>query len=100
MPQLREVREVTFNGEDFAFYWPATTSDLGSIKVGDNLNITSDGTLSGNYSDVTDTDSGLMSAADKVKLDNIETSSDTSVIDFIKPIKVTEIQLPSGIIIS
>jgi len=52
----------------------ATTSTLGGVKVGTNLSITSDGTLSSTnttYSAATTSASGLMSAADKAKLDGI-----------------------------
>lgn len=49
----------------------ASSSVLGGIKIGDYLTISSDGKLSGNYSIVTQQINGLMSAADKAKLDGI-----------------------------
>ena len=52
----------------------ATTSKLGGIKVGTNLSVATDGTLSATnttYSNATTSAAGLMSATDKSKLDNI-----------------------------
>lgn len=52
---------------------PATTSSIGGIKVGANLSISNDGTLSGNYAAATTSAAGLMSAGDKIKLDGLST---------------------------
>ena len=46
----------------------ATNSSLGGVKIGTNINVT-DGTIS--VSEVDTTSSGLMTAADKIKLDGI-----------------------------
>lgn len=51
---------------------PATTSTLGGIQVGDNLAITNEGILSGNYQVATTSTNGLLSAADKTKLDALQ----------------------------
>lgn len=51
---------------------PATTSTLGGIQVGDNLTITNEGILSGNYQVATTSTNGLLSAADKTKLDALK----------------------------
>lgn len=53
----------------------ATSTTLGGIKVGTNLNIDTDGVLSAvdtTYNDATQTVHGLMSTTDKIKLDCIE----------------------------
>ena len=47
----------------------ATTSVLGGVKVGANLAVDSNGTLSGTYSVASSSANGLMSSADKTKLD-------------------------------
>lgn len=52
---------------------PATTSSIGGIKVGANLSISNDGTLSGNYAAASTSAAGLMSAGDKAKLDGLST---------------------------
>lgn len=52
---------------------PATTSSIGGIKVGANLSISNDGTLSGNYAAASTSAAGLMSAEDKTKLDGLST---------------------------
>ena len=52
---------------------PATTSSIGGIKVGTNLSISNDGTLSGNYAAASTSAAGLMSAEDKTKLDGLST---------------------------
>ena len=71
----------------------ATSSDLGGVKVGNNIAVALDGTISigknnvtaalgytppeqdTTYSPATTTDDGLMSSADKVKLNGIETGA-------------------------
>jgi hypothetical protein len=51
----------------------ASASTLGGVKVGDNLAIdSSTGVLSGDYSAASSSADGLMSSADKTKLDGIE----------------------------
>lgn len=52
---------------------PATTSSIGGVKVGANLSISNDGTLSGNYAAASTSAAGLMSAGDKAKLDGLST---------------------------
>lgn len=54
----------------------ATANVLGGVKIGQNLTITADGTLSAvdtntTYTDATVNSSGLMSASDKVKLNGL-----------------------------
>lgn len=50
----------------------ATKTALGGVKIGQNLTITADGTLSATtYTDATVNSSGLMSASDKVKLNGL-----------------------------
>lgn len=58
---------------------PASTQTLGGIKVGANLSVGADGTLSATdttYNTATTTSSGLMSAADKNKVDAIGSASE------------------------
>ena len=47
----------------------AAAGTLGGVKVGSNLEIDSNGVLSGNYSNASSSAAGLMSAADKIALD-------------------------------
>ena len=50
----------------------ASANVLGGVKIGQNLTITADGTLSATtYTDATVNSSGLMSASDKVKLNGL-----------------------------
>ena len=62
-----------------SYVLPTAASDtLGGIKVGTNLSIDSNGVLSATdttYSAATTEAAGLMSAADKTKLDNIDTAA-------------------------
>ena len=76
----------------------ATSSDLGGVKVGNNIDVALDGTISigknnvtaalgytppeqdTTYSPATTTDNGLMSSADKVKLNGIETGANNYVL--------------------
>lgn len=61
---------------DYSYTLPnASASSLGGVKVGTNLSIAEDGTLSATdttYSAATTTAAGLMSAADKVKVDGLD----------------------------
>ena len=60
----------------------ASASTLGGVKVGDNLAIdSSTGVLSGNYSAASTSAAGLMSAADKTKLDGIEAQANKITVD-------------------
>lgn len=60
----------------------ATASALGGIKVGANLAIDSTtGVLSGDYSAASSSAAGLMSAADKTKLDGIEAGATAITVD-------------------
>ena len=60
----------------------ATTSALGGIKVGANLAIdSSTGVLSGDYSAASSSAAGLMSAADKSKLDGIAAGATAVTVD-------------------
>lgn len=64
----------------------ASASTLGGIKVGSNLTITN-GVLSADaqaVDDATQSASGLMSSADKTKLDGIDASADVNVIETVK----------------
>ena len=67
-----KLKNIASNANNYTL--PTATSDsLGGIKVGDNLSI-SNGVLSATnttYQDATTTKHGLMSAADKTKLDGI-----------------------------
>jgi len=76
----------------------ATSSDLGGVKVGNNIAVALDGTISigknnvtaalgytppeqdTTYSPATTTDDGLMSSADKVKLNGIDTGANNYVL--------------------
>ena len=63
---------------------PSTTTTLGGIIVGDNLTITETGKLSAidtTYEDATTTTHGLMTAADKVKLNGIEEGANKTIVD-------------------
>lgn len=63
----------------------ASANELGGVKIGANLTITN-GVLSADaqaVDDATTTTSGLMSAADKTKLNGIEASADENVIEAI-----------------
>ena len=60
----------------------ATANSLGGIKVGANLAIdSSTGVLSGDYSAASSSAAGLMSAADKTKLDGIEAGATAITVD-------------------
>ena len=60
----------------------ASASTLGGVKVGDNLAIdSSTGVLSGNYSAATTSANGLMSSADKSKLDGIAAGATAVTVD-------------------
>lgn len=60
----------------------ATASALGGVKVGANLAIdSSTGVLSGDYSAASTSAAGLMSAADKTKLDGIEAGATAITVD-------------------
>ena len=63
---------------------PATKTAIGGIIVGTNLSITADGRLSATnttYEDATQTVPGLMSAADKKKLDDIAEKATAVTVD-------------------
>ena len=63
---------------------PATTTTIGGVIVGDNLTVDATGKLSAidtTYEDVTTTTHGLMTAADKVKLNGIETGANKTIVD-------------------
>ncbi len=62
----------------------ASTSTLGGIKVGTNLSIDGNGILNGAYSVVTTTANGLMSSADKSKLDKIESGAQVNTVTGVK----------------
>lgn len=60
----------------------ASDAVLGGIKVGTNLSIDANGVLSATdttYDNATTTEAGLMSGADKTKLDSIETGAQANV---------------------
>lgn len=63
---------------------PATTTTIGGIIVGDNLTVDGTGKLSATdttYEDATTSTHGLMSAADKVKLNGIEEGANKTIVD-------------------
>ena len=63
---------------------PATTTTIGGIIVGTNLTVDATGKLSAKdttYDDVTITTHGLMTAADKVKLNGIEEGANKTIVD-------------------
>lgn len=65
----------------------ATSSTLGGVKQGTNVTIAADGTLSATdttYSVATSSQDGLMSAADKEKLDGLDTTGSTG--DMLKSV--------------
>lgn len=59
----------------------ASASVLGGVKIGANIAVANDGTISGDYSAATTSAAGLMSAADKTKLDGIDPSSYVVTVD-------------------
>lgn len=63
---------------------PATTTTIGGIIVGTNLTVDATGKLSAKdttYEDATTTTHGLMSTADKSKLDGIEEGANKTIVD-------------------
>lgn len=63
---------------------PATTTSIGGIIVGTNLTVDGTGKLSAidtTYEDATTSTHGLMSAADKVKLNGIEEGANKTIVD-------------------
>lgn len=63
---------------------PATTTTIGGIIVGTNLTVDATGKLSAKdttYDDVTTTTHGLMTAADKVKLNGIAEGANKTIVD-------------------
>lgn len=63
---------------------PATTTAIGGIIVGTNLTVDSTGKLSAidtTYDDVTTTTHGLMTAADKIKLNGIAEGANKTTVD-------------------
>lgn len=63
---------------------PATTTAIGGIIVGDNLTVDGTGKLSAidtTYEDVTTTTHGLMTAADKIKLNGIAEGANKTIVD-------------------
>lgn len=63
---------------------PATTTAIGGIIVGTNLTVDATGKLSAKdttYDDVTTSTHGLMTAADKVKLNGIEEGANKTIVD-------------------
>ena len=63
---------------------PATTTTIGGIIVGTNLTVDATGKLSAKdttYDDVTITTHGLMTAADKIKLNGIAEGANKTIVD-------------------
>lgn len=63
---------------------PATTATIGGIIVGTNLTVDTNGKLSAidtTYEDVTTTTHGLMTAADKIKLNGIAEGANKTIVD-------------------
>ena len=59
----------------------ASASVLGGVKIGANIAVSNDGTISGDYSAATTSAAGLMSAADKTKLEGIEAGATATTVD-------------------
>lgn len=59
----------------------ASASVLGGVKIGANIAVANDGTISGDYSAATTSAAGLMSAADKTKLDGIDPGATVVTVD-------------------
>ncbi len=59
----------------------ASASVLGGVKIGANISVANDGTISGDYSAATTSAAGLMSAADKTKLEGIEAGATAITVD-------------------
>ena len=59
----------------------ASASVLGGVKIGANIAVANDGTISGDYSAATTSAAGLMSAADKTKLEGIEAGATATTVD-------------------
>ena len=59
----------------------ASASVLGGVKIGANISVANDGTISGDYSAATTSAAGLMSAADKTKLEGIEAGATATTVD-------------------
>ena len=63
---------------------PATTTTIGGVIVGDNLTVDATGKISAKdttYDDATTTTHGLMTAADKTKLDGIAEGANKTIVD-------------------
>ena len=58
-----------------------SASVLGGVKIGANIALSNDGTISGDYSAATTSAAGLMSAADKTKLEGIEAGATATTVD-------------------
>lgn len=58
----------------------ASATELGGVKVGNNLTIDENGVLSGNYDVASKTANGLMSADDKTKLDGLADSASEGAV--------------------
>ena len=59
----------------------ATASVLGGVKIGANIAVANDGTISGDYSAATTSANGLMSSTDKAKLDGIAEGATATTVD-------------------
>ena len=59
----------------------ATASVLGGVKIGANIAVANDGTISGDYSAATTSAAGLMSSTDKAKLDGIAEGATATTVD-------------------
>ena len=59
----------------------ATASVLGGVKIGANIAVANDGTISGDYSAATTSAAGLMSSTDKAKLDGIAEGATAVTVD-------------------
>lgn len=62
---------VSIDDSDSFQLAPASKDTLGGVKVGDNLKIDQQGNLSASYNQASTQTSGLMSSADKKKLDKV-----------------------------
>ena len=72
---------------------------MGGVKVGNNLGI-SDGVLSAEYDEATTSEAGLMSAADKAKLDGVASGANNYTLPTASASQLGGVKVGSGLAIS
>ena len=77
----------------------ASASQLGGVKVGNNLGI-SDGVLSAEYDEATTSEAGLMSAADKATLDGVASGANTYTLPTASASQLGGVNVGSGLALS